>query len=36
MLANSMQVDVVSEAYSIAENYLKRTGQIETHVEIHQ
>ncbi len=36
MLANSMVVDVVSDAYSIAENYLKRSGQIETHVKIHQ
>jgi hypothetical protein len=26
----------VSDDYSIAENYLRRTGQIETHVEIHQ
>jgi hypothetical protein len=26
MLAESMIVDVVSDAYSIAEKYLKRTG----------
>ena len=36
MFVNSIPVDVVGEAYHIAANYLKATGQIPCELDIHQ
>jgi hypothetical protein len=36
MLINSIPVDVVSEAYHIAANYLKATGRIPSDLDIHK
>jgi hypothetical protein len=36
MFINSIPVDVVSEAYHIAANYLKATGRIPVEANIHQ
>jgi hypothetical protein len=36
MFVNSIQVDVVSDAYHIAAHYLKMTGRIPDELDIHQ
>jgi hypothetical protein len=36
MLVNSIPVDVVSGAYDIAVDYLKKTGRISSDIDFHQ